>query len=104
MLKMYALYQTEAPTNDVIAVVFNDKYVNVSTKHLGYTIRTSYVIPNILYKVENQGPVQITLEQAFMEVIPFVQLQLCLDESFIKMKAPNPAFKSQVYILINILC
>lgn len=98
MLKMYALYQSQSPINNIIAVVFDDKYINVSTKHLEYTIRTSYAIPNILYKVENQGPVQITLEHAFIDVIPFVQLQLCLDESFIKMKAPNPAFKSQVSI------
>lgn len=93
---MYALYQTQSPTNDVVAVVFNDNYVNVSTKHLEYTIRSSYVIPNILYKVDNQGATSISIEQAFMDVIPFVQLQICLDEAFIKMKAPNPSFKPQV--------
>jgi hypothetical protein len=99
MLKMYALYQSQSPINNIIAVVFDERYINVSTKHLEYTIRTSYAIPNVLYKIENQGPIKTTLEHAFIDVIPFVQLQLCLDESFIKMKAPNPAFKAQVCII-----
>ncbi|XP_011496889.1 PREDICTED: ATP-binding cassette sub-family A member 1-like [Ceratosolen solmsi marchali] len=98
MLKMYALYQSQSPINNIIAVVFDDKYINVSTKHLEYTIRTSYAIPNVLYKIENQGPIKIALEHAFIDVIPFIQLQLCLDESFIKMKAPNAAFKSKISI------
>lgn len=103
MLKMYALYQTQDPTNDVIAVVFHDNNVNISNKHLGYTIRTSYVIPNMLYKVETEQ-VMITLDQAFIEVIPFAQLQLCLDESFINMKAPNAAFKPQVCLCSHLSC
>ncbi|XP_014205590.1 ATP-binding cassette sub-family A member 1-like [Copidosoma floridanum] len=98
MLKMYALYQTRSPTTDIMAVIFDQDHVNISTKHLGYTIRTPYVIPNILYKMEMQDPSKITIDQAFMDVIPFVQLQLCLDESFIKMKSSNAAFKSQVSI------
>lgn len=92
---MYALYQTQDPMNDIIAVVFDEKYANISSKHLSYTIRTPYVLPNILYKIEDEGT-SISLEQALIEVVPFLQLQLCLDESFIKMKAPNPSFKSQV--------
>ncbi|XP_058807246.1 phospholipid-transporting ATPase ABCA1-like isoform X2 [Phymastichus coffea] len=98
MLRMYALYQTQSPINDVVAVVFNEDYVNVSTKHLEYTIRSSYVLPNILYKTDNQGPTSISIDQAFMDVIPFVQFQICLDEAFIKMKAPNPSFKPQISI------
>lgn len=93
---MYALYQTQDPINDIIAVIFDEKYANISTKHLSYTIRTPYVLSNILYKIESEGP---SLDQALIEVTPFVQLQLCLDESFIKMKARSPSFKSQVGLL-----
>ncbi|XP_008203603.1 phospholipid-transporting ATPase ABCA1 isoform X2 [Nasonia vitripennis] len=97
LLKMYALYQTQDPINDIIAVVFDEKYANISSKHLSYTLRTAYVLSNILYKIDTEGP-SITLDQALIEVIPFVQLQLCLDESFIKMKARKPSFESEVSI------
>ncbi|XP_014231053.1 ATP-binding cassette sub-family A member 3-like isoform X1 [Trichogramma pretiosum] len=95
MLQKYALYQTQSPSNDVVAIVFNKDHVNVTTKRLDYAIRTFYSIPNILYKIEDEN-FSNSVKQIFNDIIPFTQIQLCLDEAFIKMKAPNPPFKTQI--------
>ncbi|KAJ8686324.1 hypothetical protein QAD02_022118 [Eretmocerus hayati] len=96
MIKKYTLYTNESPTSNIIAVMFNDKNLNITTKHLRYTIRTPFAVPNTLYNIDDQESSYRGLEYDFMG-LPCV-VQLCLDESFINMIAPNSAIKTKVSI------
>ena len=83
-MSAYASRQHESYSIEVLAVFFkNPEKLDSSLKHLEYIIRTE----NHHYGngIKN-----------FLENSPFVKTQICIDESFLKMKMPNSSVKSEV--------
>ncbi|XP_076395704.1 phospholipid-transporting ATPase ABCA3 isoform X2 [Megachile rotundata] len=72
MINAYTILQVEAPHVNVLAVVF-EQY---NTTDIKYKIRHAIEIPNTLF--------YNTFEQrSFYNAIPFIPLQICVDECFI---------------------
>lgn len=86
-MKEYTLKKLDsAYSAKILAIVFQDtEHFNSSSKHLDYIIRTDSTAFN---SVKN-----------FLNDNPFVQTQMCLDESFLNSKKPNSIFKSNVSII-----
>lgn len=85
LLMDYA-YQ-KATDERVIAVIFKNNSIDSTTTHLDYKILLDEKVPQEMYK-------GFMFKYTFRN--GFVGLQLCLDESFIKMKAKNDSFKTHV--------
>lgn len=84
LMKEYTLKKLDsAYSAKILAIVFQDtEHFNSSSKHLDYIIRTDSTAFN---SVKN-----------FLNDNPFVQTQMCLDESFLNSKKPNSIFKSNI--------
>ena len=96
MLKEFALEKAENPFMNILAVVFkNPENLNSTSKLLEYTIR-SEVVPKSLFETPME---LISGIKAFLETIPFTQVQMCLDESFLNKTVPNPSYKTDVSII-----
>ncbi|XP_033219403.1 phospholipid-transporting ATPase ABCA1-like isoform X2 [Belonocnema kinseyi] len=84
LMNAYASRKHESYSIEVIAVLFkNPERLNSSLKHLEYVIRTE--------KNHSDNGIEYFLENS-----PFVQTQICIDESFLKMKMPNRSIKTQI--------
>ncbi|KAG7200279.1 hypothetical protein KM043_017746 [Ampulex compressa] len=85
MLNAYVLHEAEKPFSNVLAVEFQ-QYNGYDIK---YKIRHSWKIPNLLYR-NIQGEYMGTMTGIYFDLMPFIQLQMCVDESFINHTATVP--------------
>lgn len=76
---------------DFMKLVFADKNVNSTTKNLKYKIETPDSIPTVVYEKLQFG--QDLFDKSF------TGLQLCVDQSLIKMKKNDPKFNLEVRII-----
>lgn len=87
-MNAYASRKHESYSIEVLAVFFkNPERLNSSLKHLEYVIRTE--------KNHSDNGIEYFLENS-----PFVKTQICIDESFLKMKMLNRSIKTEVSISI----
>ncbi|XP_015178503.1 PREDICTED: ATP-binding cassette sub-family A member 1-like [Polistes dominula] len=89
MLDAYTINQIQNRFDDVLAIVI-DK--NEEGKKFKYKIRHSTRIPSQLYTDMSY----LNIEHSYLEQIPFVQLQMCIDRTFIN-KTTN-SFQPKIFI------
>lgn len=96
LLKEVALKSIEDISRKILAVVFKDlNEFNSTSKNLQYTIK-SPLIPRFPYAT----PIDfITGYNAYVETFPFVQVQMCIDDTFLKMK--NSTYNATVSLNFN---
>lgn len=75
----------------VIAVIFKNNTIDSTIMHLDYKILVEKKVPQDIYNSHARST-QLDFRSGF------VGLQLCLDESFIKIKAKNESLKIHVSI------
>ncbi|XP_011879850.1 PREDICTED: retinal-specific ATP-binding cassette transporter-like [Vollenhovia emeryi] len=85
MVDHYTLSQAKDPILSVVAVVF-EQYNEPAVK---YKIRHSWKIPNNLYQSAVQGEHLSSSPTMYYDMIPFMQVQSCVDKAFIKQAAPD---------------
>ena len=97
-----AYLEKEIETN--IVIIFDDKDVSDKTKHLKYKIRTDKLYKNDLF-VTIESPYDSGLFYYFVRVNPIVPFQICIDETFMRMKLNEPKFPGQVrsnfFLILN---
>lgn len=84
MVETYTLAQAKNPLRSVLAVVF-ERY---NEETIEYKIRHSWNIPNTLYQnaLDDHMSASPTIYFLFM---PFVQVQICVDEALINQTVPG---------------
>ncbi|XP_043500226.1 ATP-binding cassette sub-family A member 7-like [Polistes fuscatus] len=90
MLDAYTVNQIENSFDDVLAIVI-DK--NQEDRHFKYKIRHSTRISSQLYT----DMTQLDIERMYIERVPFVQLQMCIDRTFMN-KTSNSLFQPKISI------
>lgn len=81
MLSSYEALQTADLTILVLAVVFNGTAAAFVPTNLVYTIKSSLRIQASLVSPDYGGPSAVA--DALINSIPFVSLQMCVDDSYI---------------------
>lgn len=96
MLKNYT-YEHGFDMYDVkmLAIVFKNTY---DERELDYVLRTSFDTPTNSLGGIFQGYSHYYLRECFTNRIPYIQTQMCLDESFINISIQNPYFTPKVTI------
>lgn len=89
MVNDYTFSQAQNPIVSVVAVVF-EQYNEPAIK---YKLRHSWKIPNTLYQTIAKGEHISTSPTIYFNMIPFTQVQMCVDEALIKQAAPNSNIK-----------
>lgn len=89
MVDAYTFSQAKNPIVSVVAVVF-EQYDEPAIK---YKMRHSWKIPNNLYQSVADGERMSSSPSIYFEIIPFTQVQICLDEALIKQVAPDSNVK-----------
>lgn len=84
MINTYTLIQAEDPLISVLAVVFE----NYKEKTIKYKIRHSWKITNDLYQTI-MGEHLSTTSTLYYDMIPFTQVQMCVDEALINKTVPG---------------
>ncbi|XP_018306221.1 ATP-binding cassette sub-family A member 1 [Mycetomoellerius zeteki] len=105
IINVYTQSQAQNPILSAIAVIFK-QYDQPTIK---YKLRHSWKIPNSLYQSLASESVTSSTSMYF-EMMPFIQVQICLDEAFIKQVAPDSNVKMSIqrmpyppYVKIDIL-
>ncbi|XP_076173170.1 ATP-binding cassette sub-family A member 17 isoform X2 [Ptiloglossa arizonensis] len=93
MIKAYTVLQAKSPLVMVLALVF-EQY---NTSDIRYKIRHTFNIPNVLYQTMFDHS-SYTPHTLYFNTVPFVQLQMCVDESFINRTAPHSTLDAKVSI------
>lgn len=78
----------------VLAIDFHNAVGPNVPKTLDYTIRSSQQIQNKLYSHDSDE--LSTASDRLIQHIPIVPLQMCLDDAFIDLAAPNRSYKPKV--------
>lgn len=89
MVNAYTLSQAKNPITSVVAVVL-EQYNEPTIK---YKLRHSWKIPNTLYRSLSQNERMGSSPTVYFEVIPFTQVQMCLDKVLIEQAAPSSNIK-----------
>jgi len=84
MINAYTISQGQNPILSVVAIVF-EQYNKSTTK---YKIRHSWEIPYDLYQTV-LGEHMSTSSTMYFDMIPIVQVQMCVDEALINQAAAN---------------
>ncbi|XP_012538072.1 phospholipid-transporting ATPase ABCA1 [Monomorium pharaonis] len=92
MVDAYTIYQAKNPIVSTVAVVF-EQYNKPAIK---YKIRHSWKIPNNLYQTVADGERMSSSPSIYFEIIPFTQVQICLDETLIKQAVPDSDIKMSI--------
>ncbi|OAD58505.1 ABC transporter A family member 3 [Eufriesea mexicana] len=93
MIKAYTELQVKSPNIEVIGLVF-EQY---NTTDIRYKIRHTFKIPNVLFQnIFNE--LGWNSHAIYLSKVPFVQLQMCVDETFINHKASNSMMNTKVSI------
>ncbi|CAL7939781.1 unnamed protein product [Xylocopa violacea] len=91
MINSYIALQTEVSDTQVLALVF-EQY---NTTDIRYKIRHAFKIPTILFQNMFDGP-GYNAHTVYLNVMPFLPLQMCVDETFINRAAPHPIMDTKV--------
>lgn len=91
MVNTYTLLQAQEPLISVVAVIF-EQYEEEKIK---YKIRHSWKIPYNLYQTTMSEHLTAT-PTVYFEMIPFIQVQMCVDEALINQKVPDSMSNIQV--------
>ena len=103
MLKNYSYGNGINIGYKILAIVFEETdYEHFVSKHLAYTLRSSYDTPDLFSGVLKDARFY-HIEQLFFSSIPYVKTQMCIDESFINISAGN-SFSRQVISQNNVVC
>jgi len=89
MVNAYTFSQAKNPIISAVAIVL-EQYNEPIIK---YKLRHSWKIPNALYRSMSQNERISSTPTVYFEVIPFTQVQMCLDTVFIEQAAPNSNVK-----------
>lgn len=89
MVNNYTRSQAEDPLISVVAIVFQ-QYNEPTIK---YKMRHSWKIPNALYRSVSQGEHINSSPTVYFEIIPFTQVQMCVDKILIEQAAPSSNVK-----------
>lgn len=89
MVNAYTFSQAQNPILSAVGVVF-EQYNEAIIK---YKIRHSWKIPNNLYQTALQGEHLSSSPTMYFNMIPFTQVQICVDEVLINEAAPNSNVK-----------
>ncbi|XP_039306572.1 retinal-specific phospholipid-transporting ATPase ABCA4 [Solenopsis invicta] len=92
MVEDYIFSQAKNPIVSVVAVVF-EQYDKPAIK---YKLRHSWKIPNNLYQTVADGERMSSSPTIYFELMPFTQVQICLDETLIKQAAPESNIKLSI--------
>ncbi|XP_014485767.1 PREDICTED: ATP-binding cassette sub-family A member 1-like [Dinoponera quadriceps] len=84
MVDTYTLVQAENPLMTVMAVVF-EQYEG---RNMKYKIRHSWKVPYNLFQTFEGEHLGAT-PTAYFDLIPFAQIQMCVDEALINQKIPD---------------
>ena len=79
----------------ILAIVFEDTESYAHHYNLDYTLRSSYDSPTNLLGGVFEKYNFYYVRHIFMSYA-YVQTQMCIDEAFINMSAPNPSFRHKV--------
>jgi len=93
---VYTRSQAQNPILSAVAVIFK-QYDQPTIK---YKLRHSWKIPNSLYQSLLEGERISASTSMYIDMMPFIQIQICLDEAFIKQITPLSNIK--VYVKKNI--
>lgn len=85
MINAYTLAQAQNPILSAVAVVF-EQYNQPAIK---YKIRHSWKIPTALYQSVSQSEHLTTSPTIYFNMMPFTQVQMCVDQMLIKQVAPD---------------
>lgn len=88
MVNAYTISQAQNPILSAVAVVF-EQYNEATIK---YKIRHSWNIPNNLYQTTLDAHLSSSPSMYF-SMIPFTQVQMCVDEILINEAAPGSNIK-----------
>ncbi|KOC60391.1 ABC transporter A family member 6 [Habropoda laboriosa] len=91
MIMAYTILEVKSPTSEVLALVL-EQY---NTTDIRYKIRHAFKIPNILFQKMFDQPAY-NAHTIYFNAIPFVQLQMCADETFINHTASHPMMDTKV--------
>ncbi|XP_033225197.1 phospholipid-transporting ATPase ABCA1-like isoform X2 [Belonocnema kinseyi] len=82
----------------ILAIIFKDDESS-SRKYLDYTVRSSQDTPISLFGGGLQDYYHsFYARYCFLNAVPYVQTQMCIDEAFINISAPNPSISHKVFI------
>jgi len=84
MIEAYILAQAEDILLTAVGIVF-EKYDGTDIK---YKLRQSWKIPDDLYQnaMDERSKMSPSI---YFDIVPFVQVQMCVDEALINKKAPD---------------
>ncbi|KYN32310.1 ATP-binding cassette sub-family A member 3 [Trachymyrmex septentrionalis] len=92
VVNVYTRSQAQNPILSAVAVIFK-QYDQPTIK---YKLRHSWKIPNSLYQNLLTGEHISASTSIYFEMMPFIQVQICLDEAFIKQVAPDSNIKMSI--------
>ncbi|XP_011050473.1 PREDICTED: ATP-binding cassette sub-family A member 1-like isoform X1 [Acromyrmex echinatior] len=92
VVNVYTRSQAQNPILSAVAVIFK-QYDQPTIK---YKLRHSWKIPNSLYQNLLEGERISTSTSMYVDMMPFIQVQICLDEAFIKQIAPDSNVKMSI--------
>ncbi|XP_018365508.1 PREDICTED: retinal-specific ATP-binding cassette transporter-like [Trachymyrmex cornetzi] len=91
LVNVYTRSQAKNPILSATAVIFK-QYDQPTIK---YKLRHSWKVPNYLY--QNLAGERLSASTStYFEMMPFIQVQICLDEAFIKQVAPDSNIKMSI--------
>lgn len=97
MINAYTELQVKSPSIEVTGLVF-EQY---NTTDIRYKIRHSVKIPNVLFQ-NIFDDFQWNSRSIYLDQVPFVQLQMCVDETLINHKASYSMMNTKVLHVHNI--
>ncbi|XP_012054736.1 PREDICTED: ATP-binding cassette sub-family A member 1 [Atta cephalotes] len=89
---VYTRSQAQNPILSAVAVIFK-QYDQPTIK---YKLRHSWKIPNSLYQSLLEGERISASTSMYIDMMPFIQIQICLDEAFIKQITPRSNIKMSI--------
>ncbi|KAI4504278.1 hypothetical protein M0802_000749 [Mischocyttarus mexicanus] len=90
MLDAYVVNRIQRPLDNVLAIVIDKKQ---EEGHFKYKIRHSTEISSQLYT----DMTSLKIEHEYLESVPFVQLQMCIDKTFID-NISTPSVEPKIFI------
>lgn len=97
MINAYTILQAKSPSVEVLGLVF-EQY---NTTDIKYKIRHAFKIPNVLFQNMFDQPTY-DARALYVNAIPFVPLQMCVDEALIDRTVSHSSMDWKVLHVYNI--
>ncbi|XP_015588178.1 ATP-binding cassette sub-family A member 1 isoform X2 [Cephus cinctus] len=95
MIETYIQKQFNNSYSEVLAIVFDVNNTRSVPMNLKYILRSSKALPSDLFHGILNA---LTDSHEFVKTLPVTAVQMCLDESFINISAPQPTFQTELSI------